>query len=324
MNFCAVGVCVIDNISVVQKYPKEDEELRCISRSKICGGNAANLCKVISQYPHLTARPKLIYTSTKDEFIYECLKLYKIDPLPIILENGQVPESHILQSLETGSRTIIHYRDLEEVTFENFEQMFTQHHLNEIDWFHFEGRNSPETERMIKFVRDSAAASCSSKSNVRISMEIEKHRGDGEMDILRLAKLVDVVIFSKAYANLRGHSDPVSFLSSIVDASWQSETKMGEKHLIIAWGTEGAYGVTVNFEIMNQIQNKSRSISDFVVHQKAFAPKVVVDTLGAGDAFNAGLLADLYRNNDIGNGLKEACLVAGIKCGQCGFENIVN
>mmetsp|Transcript_2069 Transcript_2069/g.2990 ORF Transcript_2069/g.2990 Transcript_2069/m.2990 type:complete len:317 (-) Transcript_2069:1070-2020(-) len=309
MKFCAVGVCVVDSISVVSTYPKEDEELRALSRRKEIGGNAANLCKVIAQLQGRVTKASLIYTTTNDDFLSVELVKYGIEALPIVCDGGQLPESHIIQSMETGSRTIVHYRDLEEVDFYRFKEIFDKHKLCDYDWFHFEGRNVPETCKMMEFVRSRTS------NRFKISVEIEKDRGDGEQDVLNLLPFVDVVLFSCSFAKKRGFTDPKEFLKMVV--SQGNFPRNADTHIVVAWGADGAFGLSVK----NESSSKPVS-SDSIVHQVAIPPESVVDTLGAGDTFNAGFIAELWHSEDLSTSLQGACSVAGRKCGQQGFDNL--
>lgn len=59
-----------------------------------------------------------------------------------------------------------------------------------------------------------------------------------------------------------------------------------------------------------------------IITQKASPPDQIVDTLGAGDTFNAAFLYSQIKGMDWKKGLEFACLVAGCKVGQKGFEGI--
>jgi ketohexokinase len=59
-----------------------------------------------------------------------------------------------------------------------------------------------------------------------------------------------------------------------------------------------------------------------VLHSAAFPPEQVVDTLGAGDTFNAGLISALVSGLSADLALEQACRLAGCKCGQTGFANL--
>jgi ketohexokinase len=54
----------------------------------------------------------------------------------------------------------------------------------------------------------------------------------------------------------------------------------------------------------------------------AFLQPKVIDSIGAGDSFNAGFIDARMRNLDMQASLTFACRVAGVKCGQPGFAGL--
>jgi ketohexokinase len=85
---------------------------------------------------------------------------------------------YILDSKATGSRTIIHHRDLSELSVASFCEGYSaikrsaaaSDHPSSL-WVHFEGRNLSNVEEMMQFLR-------SSEDSVAVSLEIEAHRND--------------------------------------------------------------------------------------------------------------------------------------------------
>ncbi|MBE9532658.1 MAG: ketohexokinase, partial [Proteobacteria bacterium] len=59
-----------------------------------------------------------------------------------------------------------------------------------------------------------------------------------------------------------------------------------------------------------------------IYHSKSTAPTTIIDTLGAGDTFNAALIHSLVNNNELQYALDNACKLASHKCGQQGFANL--
>jgi ketohexokinase len=55
---------------------------------------------------------------------------------------------------------------------------------------------------------------------------------------------------------------------------------------------------------------------------EAVIPDRVVDTLGAGDTFNAGIISGYLDGLDTDATLARACRLAGRKCGQAGFDGL--
>jgi len=194
-----------------------------------------------------------------------------------------MPTSYITLNQSTGSRSIVHHRDCPEFSFADFIHI----DLNDFDWIHFEGRNVAETQLMLQHIKQNfPTLSC--------SLEIEKPRPDIES----LFELADVLLFSKNYAQSCGFNDAASFLNSLTHNKLTS----------CAWGKQGAWLMTPE---------------KATYHNDAFSPTQLVDTLGAGDTFNAGLIHSLIEHYEPQQALSNACQLAGHKCGQYGFAKLL-
>jgi ketohexokinase len=193
---------------------------------------------------------------------------------------GRPPTSSI--QLAAASRTIVHYRDLPELTAKQFAAI----ELAPFDWIHFEGRNVPELLKMLARVRKM-------RPGLSVSLELEKPRAGIEVALDQ----PDVLICLRGYARHCGHEEPLDFLDWLHRRSPQA-------HAVMAWGEAGAYGLS------RQGQGS---------HSPAFAPPRIVDTLGAGDTFNAGLIGALAEGESLVRALGKGCRLAGKECGVFGF-----
>ena len=54
----------------------------------------------------------------------------------------------------------------------------------------------------------------------------------------------------------------------------------------------------------------------------SFPPKQLIDTLGAGDTFNAAIIHMMSRGASVRESVTYACKLAGTKCGMEGFEDL--
>lgn len=282
----AVGIATLDIINEVDRYPHEDAEVRALAHTIRRGGNATNTLVVLSQLGHACAWAGVLGGSREAEVVLEDLARYRIETRYCQrLAAGMMPTSYITLSRRNGSRTIVHYRDLPEYSSTAFSAI----ELEPFDWVHFEGRNVEETQAMMHAVRERG-------STAPVSLEVEKPRPGIE----RLFGLADLIVFSADYARATAGSAQQLLRQVRVQAP-------GAK-LVCTLGTEGALGLEAR--------------GDALLRVEAVRPARVVDTLGAGDTFNAGLVHTLLGGAGLDEALHFAARLAGGKCGQQGLDNL--
>uniref|UniRef100_A0A4W4FUQ4 Ketohexokinase n=1 Tax=Electrophorus electricus TaxID=8005 RepID=A0A4W4FUQ4_ELEEL len=281
-----VGLVCLDIINVVDKYPEEDTDNRCLSQRWQRGGNASNSCTVLS----LLGAP-LLFT-----FILNDFKMYKID-ISLLLEHTgcSFPASVVISNETTGSRTILHMnRNLPDVSAEDFSKL----DLSQYKWIHWEGRNAEEQIKMIEKVREYNSKQQREENRITISVEIEKTREP----LYQLFPCGDLVFISKDVAIHFGFHSAASALRGLY-----SRLRKGAV-LICAWAEKGADALCPD---------------GVLVHSDAFPPERLVDTLGAGDTFNASVIYTLSRGGSLQEALTFGCQIAGKKCGIHGYDGIL-
>ncbi|XP_017296957.1 ketohexokinase isoform X3 [Kryptolebias marmoratus] len=244
-----VGLVCLDIINVVDKYPEEDTDSRCLSQRWQRGGNASNSCTVLS----LLNAPCAFMGS---------------------LAAGPVAE------------------DLPDVSVKDFSKV----NLHQFKWIHWEGRNADEQVKMIQQV-DVFNSKLPEHLKITISVEIEKTRES----LYQLFPYGDVVFVSKDVARHFGFQSAEAALKGL-----HNRVKKGAV-LICAWAEKGADALGPD---------------GLLVHSDAFPPETLVDTLGAGDTFNAGVIYTLSNGGSLQDALSFGCRVAGRKCGFHGYDGI--
>ena len=283
-SILAVGITTLDIINTVSSYPAEDDEIRALSQQQVRGGNASNTLTILSQLGHQCSWAGTLIDDADNQVIKQDLQQHHIDISAChVLTQGKIPTSYITVNQQTGSRTIVHHRDCPEFSFASFKKIDLSH----FDWLHFEGRNITDTVLMLAYCKHYyPTLSC--------SIEIEKDRPNIE----QLFEFADILLFSKKYATCQGFNDASHFLTSLKLNCLMSCT----------WGEQGAW-----------ILSKSNEL----FHQAALPAQQIIDTLGAGDTFNAGLIHALINDFSIEYALNFACQLAGAKCGQSGLTNLM-
>ncbi|MFQ5486876.1 MAG: PfkB family carbohydrate kinase, partial [Gammaproteobacteria bacterium] len=162
----AIGVATLDVINTVDGYPRENDKIRACSRHRVRGGNAANTLVVLSRLGHDGAWAGTLASDEAARTIREDLERHGIDHQHCrIHDHGASPTSYVIHNRRNGSRTIVHYRELEEFSAADFRHI----DLAPYDWCHFEGRNVPELAAMLALAGEQ-------HPELPLSLEVEKPR----------------------------------------------------------------------------------------------------------------------------------------------------
>lgn len=280
------GTATFDIINTVERYPSEDAKVRATASRMASGGNAANAASVLAslgQRAHLCA---VLADDAQAERLRAALQRAGVDLRYCPQRHGATPTSYITLSAASGSRTIVHYRDLPELNPSDFTCL----PLEEFDWLHFEGRNVEATAEQIRLARRRL-------QDQPISVEIEKDRPG----IARLFGQADVLLLSRGYALSQGFGSAEALLTAL-------RPRAPRAILVCAWGEEGAWALAPG-------EGQCRDC----IHAPASEGGPVVDTLGAGDTFNAGIIDALCGGAMLEEALVQANRLAGLKVRRVGL-----
>ena len=281
-----VGNATLDLIYAVTAFPGEDSEVRAVHHRRAPGGNAANSARVLALLGHRVQLATTLADDAHGRDVARELAHAGVDLGGVRWLDGATPTSAILLSEAAGTRTIVHHRDLDEYPIEAFAALA----LGTVDWLHFEGRQPEITAAMI-------ARAAQTRVDQPISVEIEKDRPGIE----RVLAGADLVILARAFARARGWSQPKSGLR------W-ARGMTRARFIAVAWGAEGAVALD----------------DDELVQAAPPAPGPIVDTNGAGDTFNAGLIDALASGRPLDLALDAAVSLATAKCRAHGFDHLAN
>ncbi|XP_048660633.1 ketohexokinase isoform X6 [Marmota marmota marmota] len=290
-----VGLVVLDIINVVDKYPEEDTDSRCLSQRWQRGGNASNSCTVLSLLGAPCAFMGSLASGPVADFVLDDLRRYSVDLRYTVFQTlGSIPISTVIINETSGSRTILHaYRNLPDVSAKDFEKV----DLTRFKWIHIEGRNVSEQVKMLQRIEQHNARQ-PPEQKIRVSVEIEKPREE----LFQLFGYGELVFVSKDVAKHLGFQSAVEALRGLYGRVRKGAT------LVCAWAEEGADALGPDGQLL---------------HSDAFPPPRVVDTLGAGDTFNASVIFSLSQGKSMQEALRFGCQVAGKKCGLQGFDGIM-
>lgn len=206
----------------VPHFPEEDTKLRAKSMKRRRGGNTGNTLEVLSQLlpddnfnsetltyhtelSLLTVLPDPTSLDTKAVIA----SLPDVSPRLFQYRAGQqsAASSYIIFA-PNGTRTIVSYNPLDEMTFEEFRfairPLVTEDTMKEEVWIHFEGRNPEVVNACVTWLRNTYGYN----RQVAISIELEK---PDRWVLEKSAKCADVIFYSKLWAEVSDGSLPNKF-----------------------------------------------------------------------------------------------------------------
>ncbi|KAG6040465.1 hypothetical protein E4U41_000465 [Claviceps citrina] len=310
----------------VPNFPPEDSKLRATHLQVRTGGNCPNALQVLQQLllllpPNQHAVQLHLLCSLPDKDAPSTKRLLdslrrqqqQQEPSPVVdlghcfyrKGHTEPASSYVIRSRERDSRTIVNYNALPEMSFGEFAavmEAFADEGWvgdGEETWWHFEGRIPDTTLSCIRLLRQRLPSA-------KISVEVEKPGREG---LAELAAEADVVFYSRSWAEGRGHASAESCLTN----EHRKEGSLG----LCTWGADGATAM-------------SRELGACLhcpVQQHVAAERVtVIDPVGAGDAFIAGMLYGLVINDwplvDVSTTLSCAVKLATLKVQRDGFDGL--
>ncbi|CAH1775311.1 unnamed protein product [Owenia fusiformis] len=292
----SVGLLALDIKSTVEYYPREDTGQRVIDQRWHRGGNASNTSTVLSLLGHKSAFVGTVARSHELSFLEKDFKKYDINiDRAIVKADCSAPTSICIINQQNGSRTILHHnKDLPELSCEEFKQFPLD---SGIKWIHFEGRpNTDQIVGMLQHVETYNKSLGVNQPRIVTSVEFEKKR-----EFSPIETFPDYLFISKEHAQFHGlksKEQAVEFFVSKIKPS---------ASVICAWSEDGAIAITKD----------SSPVTSAI-----FPPPKVIDTLGAGDTFNAATISALSKGHSLKDSITYGCKIAGAKCGIEGFDKL--
>lgn len=281
-------ILVIGNatINIINQFTQKHAIQRAQAEIHTVGGNAATTALVLAQHRHAIEWMGTIGADTESSWLKQSLLEQGINlSLSSQIAHGRTPVSYINQYQTNENHSVVHYRDLPELSLEAFEAC----QFSRYDWIHFEGRNSKVLAELLPCLQN--------RFDQIISLDIR--RADPALNAL--IAWVDVVFFSKlAVQQQKDYANAETFLAA-------QHQLYPNKVLVCHWAEQGAYALDKQGELHFVSANHTN----------------VVETLGAGDVFRAGVIHSLATGNNLHEALRYAVNLTERKVGQHGLSNLV-
>nr|XP_036582966.1 pfkb family kinase [Colletotrichum truncatum]KAF6791862.1 pfkb family kinase [Colletotrichum truncatum] len=317
-----VGACYLDTILSIPHFPEEDSKLRATSLRVRRGGNCPNTIEVLQQLlnkpsglsnPNDAPPPRMHLVSPlperQSQATAQIIASFPSSregskPAPIDFDHclfreghGAPASSYILRNSSNGSRTIVNHNDLPEMTSDEFLSIAEAFRGQGDSWWHFEGRIPDTTLECLRILRQVLG------DEATISVEVEK---PGRPGLRELAAEADVIFYSKSWAEHCGYTSAEACLRE------ESQPPGHSSLATITWGAQGASCLSLKDK-------------QYVECPVKHAVEHVIDSVGAGDTFVAGMLYGLICQAErwtLGEKLDFAVELATLKVQREGFSGL--
>lgn len=280
-EFLAVGVglCALDYISIVEKFPGADEKHDAVHFSRQGGGPVPTALCTISHFGEKAAFIGKCGNDTEGKIIVTELDHFGVDTKGMILDTySRTPRAFIWVESGTGARTVVLDRtEIENLAVKELDAKL----LSSCRYLLIDGRESTASIEAAKTAKSNGA-------------EVILDAGSPRENINELLPLVDHIVVSTTFAELfTDEQDPGKAAMKLLG--------LGFKSVVITLGHDGAiYAAEGGF-----------------FYQKAFKVDVV-DTTGAGDVFHGAFIYGLGKGWDLPTVVEFSCAAASLKCKRIG------
>ncbi|MFW9996335.1 MAG: carbohydrate kinase family protein [Candidatus Odinarchaeota archaeon] len=282
-----LGEVVIDLLVKIPSFPEPDEKLYVISTEKQAGGVTANFCVGVARQGLRVAFIGAVGDDFDGQFLRTMLVKENVaDEFLVSLEDRVTPVN-IVMVTEDGDKAILQSENMR-LTVPPSE-LITAELVQKASHLHLTAINFETALKAVKLAKD---------GGLTISLDLEAQVvRDYVEELPELLEYVDLLIPNKRGASeFTGIEDPTKSSLKLLE--------YGSKAVIMTLGSEGAILST---------RTKQKYFPAYEIEN-------VVDTTGAGDAFNAGFITGFLLGKTLEESIKRGQATAVLKIQGMGAQ----
>lgn len=274
-----VGLCALDYICILEKFPGPEQKLEARHFSRQGGGPVPTALCAISQFGEKAAFIGKCGDDPEGIVVKGEIALFGVETAGMVLDNfSRTPRAFIWVDQSTGERTVV----LDRTEISDLQPAeLNREMLQDCRFLHLDGRESEAGIAAAKIAREAGA-------------QVVLDAGSTREKIQDLLPLVDHMVVSKQFAEkFTGQQEPGAGAMKLL--------ARGFKSVAVTLGRFGAV---------------CASGGDFF-QQDAFEVEVI-DTTGAGDVFHGAYIYGLGKGWDLPTVVEFSSAAAALKCKRIG------
>ncbi|MDZ7272268.1 MAG: PfkB family carbohydrate kinase [candidate division KSB1 bacterium] len=276
-----IGVCAVDHVSLLARYPRADEKTEALAYVIQGGGPVPTALATAARFGARCAFVGKVACDEEGDFVLSQLAQHRVDTSMVVrAKRGFTPRAMILVDGRTGQRTVVLNRP---ANFALTPREVSRAYVLQGRILHLDGRESNVALAAARWARHAGRTVVCDLGSVRANTEA-------------LLPFVDYAVVSRTFVH--------QFLGgrNLANAA-RSLLRFGPRVAVVTAGEHGCWCAT----------------HDEIIHQPAFEVKVV-DTTGAGDVFHGAFLFGVLQGWELPRLLRWASATAALSCTRLGAQ----
>ncbi|MGQ9851960.1 MAG: carbohydrate kinase family protein [Candidatus Oleimicrobiaceae bacterium] len=276
-----IGVCAIDHLSLVARYPQANEKTEALAYVVQAGGPVPTALATASWWGARCAYICKLGNDADGDFVLRQLARFGVDTSMVVrARRGFTPRAMIWVDQRTGQRSVVLNRPPH---FGLTLQDVSRRQVLRGRILHVDGRETQVALVATRWARRAGRVVVCDLGNLRKESEL-------------LLQQVDYAVVSSTFVRqLYGECELATATRRLL--------RLGPRVAVVTMGEQGCWWAT----------------GEGLFHQPAFAVEVV-DTTGAGDVFHGAFLYGLSRGWELARVVRWASAAAALKCRKLGGQ----
>jgi sulfofructose kinase len=274
-----IGLCTLDYICIVDKFPGPDQKIDARLFSRQGGGPVSTALCAIANFGEKTSFIGKVGNDPEGTIIRDEMTQFGVDTSAIVFDAySRTPRAFIWVDSDTGARTVV--LDRTEIADLDPAELNIKL-LQSCNYLLLDGREAKASFHAAKIARDAGA---------EIVLDVGSVRGN----IGELTPLVDHLVVSRKFAEeFTGQEEPGKAVTQLLGMGFETvAVTLGNQGCV--YGAEGEFGQMDAFDVET------------------------VDTTGAGDVFHGAYIYGLAKDWDLKDIVEFASAAAAMKCVRIG------
>lgn len=287
LDVLGLGEIVIDLLLKIPRFPKPDEKIYVLSSQKQAGGVTANFCVGVARQGLRVAFFGGVGEDEEGEYLLKILQQENVEDKYLFTLKSKVTPVNVVMVSKDGNKSILQSEHMR-LTLPP-EELITKEVIQEARHLHLTAINFKTAFKAVTLAKN---LELTTSLDLESQVVQEYHK-----ELPKLLEHIDILLPNKGGAyHLTQTNNPQDASKILLD--------YGPKVVLLTLGSEG---------VQLSTQNEQKSFPAFLIDK-------IVDTTGAGDAFNAGFITSFLEGKSLTECIRRGQATSAIKIQGLGAQ----